>query len=151
LRHASVVAVAAVLAAVVGLPPVAAAEDAPEDRMIDEINRVRACEAALPELLPAERLGRSAGRFSRWLMRNDVFAHRPDGPPGRRSAHTGEALAMHFSRRPNVRATVRRWLHSPAHRALVLTTSMQAAGIGHAQGRFHGRPATIWVLEVAGG
>jgi uncharacterized protein YkwD len=151
LRHANVVVVVAILAAAVGLPPAAVARNAPEERMIDEINRVRAAEAALPALRPAERLGRSAARFSRWLIRNDVFAHRAGGPPGKPAGHTGEALAMHFSRRPNVRGTVRSWLRSPAHRALVLTTSMNAAGIGHARGRFHGRPATIWVLQLARG
>jgi uncharacterized protein YkwD len=149
LRHANVVVVVAILVAAAGAPPAALAADAPEARMIDEINRVRAREAALPALRPAERLGRSAARFSRWLIRNDVFAHRAGGPPGNRGRHTGEALAMHFSQRPNVRGTVRSWLRSPAHRALVLTSSMNTAGIGHAQGRFQGRPATIWVLEVA--
>jgi uncharacterized protein YkwD len=146
------VVVVVLVGAVLGLPSAAAADDAaPEDLMIDEINRVRAQHEGLAALRPAERLARAAARFSRVLMRNDVFAHRSAGPPGKPGRRAGEALAMHFSRRPQVRGTVRNWLRSPAHRALVLTRSMNAAGIGHASGRFRGRPATIWVLELGHG
>jgi uncharacterized protein YkwD len=117
--------------------------------MVNEINRVRAKEARLPALRAAPDLGRAAIRFSRWLMAHDLFGHRGGGPPGGSSKLVGEALAMHFSRAPGVRGTVRSWLRSPAHRALVLTRSMNTAGVGHASGRFGRRPATIWVFEVA--
>jgi uncharacterized protein YkwD len=146
-RHAGVAFVAVLASAVAGTP--AAAAVGPEQRMIDEINHVRAEHGGLQALRPAPALGRTALRFSRWLMRHDLFAHSPSGARRAHSGHTGEALAMHYSSRPNVRGTVRSWLRSPAHRALVLTTSMTTAGVGHASGRFGRRPATIWVLEIA--
>jgi uncharacterized protein YkwD len=48
-----------------------------------------------------------------------------------------------------VGATLRAWLGSPTHRALVLTRSMNLVGIGHASGRLDGRPRTVWVMQVA--
>jgi uncharacterized protein YkwD len=149
-RHAGVAFVAVLAFAVAG-PVAAAAASAggPEQRMIDEINHARAVHGGLPPLRPAPTLGRTAIRFSRWLISHDLFAHSPSSARQGASRHTGEALAMHFSGRPDVRGTVRSWLRSPRHRALVLTTSMTTAGVGHASGRFGRRPATIWVLEVS--
>ena len=47
-----------------------------------------------------------------------------------------------------VRGTVRTWLRSPPHRAVILTRSMNLVGVGMASGRFHGHRATIWVLQT---
>jgi hypothetical protein len=30
-----------------------------------------------------------------------------------------------------------------------MTTSMNMIGVGHASGRLHGKPRTVWVLQVA--
>ena len=160
MRHARAVVVvllacAAAAPAAGGAPaaPAPAAGEAAEARcerqMIDELNRVRARHDGLRPLRAAPRLGRRAARVSGWLMRNHLFAHSPQSTRRGSSRHTGEALEMHFSRRPEVRGTVRRWLASPAHRALVLTDSMNTAGVGRATGRFRRRPATVWVLELA--
>jgi uncharacterized protein YkwD len=152
MRHAGVAFVAMLASAVAG--PVAAAaasSGAPEQRMINAINRTRAEHGHLRPLRPAPTLGHTAIRFSRWLISHDLFAHSPSSARRGGSGHTGEALAMHFTTRPDVRGTIRSWLRSPAHRALVLTTSMTTAGVGHASGRFGHHPATIWVLEVAKG
>jgi uncharacterized protein YkwD len=148
-RHSGVAFVAVLASAVAGPAVAAASEAAPERRMIDEINHARAQHGGLRPLRPAPTLGRTAIRFSRWLMSHDLFAHSPASARRGGSRHTGEALAMHFTSRPDVRGTVRSWLRSPPHRALVLTTSMSTAGVGHSSGRFGRRPATIWVLEIA--
>jgi uncharacterized protein YkwD len=149
MRHAGVAFVAVLVSVVAGPAVAAAGQVAPEQRMIDEINHARAEHGGLRPLRPAPTLGHTALRFSRWLMGHDLFAHSPASARRLGSRHTGEALAMHFTTRPDVRGTIRSWLHSPAHRALVLTTSMTTAGVGHASGRFGRRPATIWVLEIA--
>jgi uncharacterized protein YkwD len=149
-RHAGVAFVAMLAFAVAGPATAAVASGgAPELRMIAEINHVRADHGGLRPLRPAPGLGQTALRFSHYLISHDLFAHSPSSARRGGSRHTGEALAMHFTSRPDVRGTVRSWLRSPAHRALVLTTSMTSAGVGHASGRFGRRPATIWVLEVA--
>jgi uncharacterized protein YkwD len=149
-RHAGVAFVAMLAFAIAGPATAAAASGgASELRMIAEINHARAAHGGLRPLRPAPALERTALRFSRWLMSHDLFAHSPSSARRGAKRHTGEALAMHFTSRPDVRGTVRSWLRSPAHRALVLTASMTTAGVGHASGRFGHRPATIWVLEVA--
>jgi uncharacterized protein YkwD len=139
----------AALLAFCGVPATASADDDPEQRMIEAINAARSREAGLPALRPAPPLERSAGVFSRWLLQNDLLAHRPAVSTGRAYRHSGEALAMHFSKKARISATVKGWLASPAHRGLVLTSSMNLIGIGHASGRSGGRPRTVWVVQLA--
>ena len=117
--------------------------------MIVEINEARADQGGLPPLRASRNLQRSAGAFAHWLVDHDQFDHRPGVSVSRTYPHCGEALAMHFSLRPGIGSTLRAWLGSPTHRALVLTRSMNLVGLGHASGRFAGGPRTIWVLQVA--
>jgi uncharacterized protein YkwD len=65
-------------------------------------------------------------------------------------ARVGEALALQPGRRLRRSRTVRGWLRSPVHRALILQPDFGWAGAGHARGRFRGRQATIWVLHLGG-
>ena len=147
MRHASVVFVLALLASC-GVPITAAAEE-PEQLMVERINEVRAHEAGLAPLRAAPALERSAGSFAQYLVAHEQLAHRPTVSTGRSYSHSGEALAMHFSLRARVGPTLRTWLGSPAHRELVLTSSMNLVGIGHSSGRMRGRPRTVWVIQVA--
>lgn len=116
--------------------------------MLAKINSTRA-DGGLPPLRSARNLQRSAGAFARWLVGHDQFQHRPRVSVTRAYPHCGEALAMHFSRAADVGGTLRNWLASPSHRGLVMTSSMNLVGLGHASGRKDGRPRTIWVLQVA--
>jgi uncharacterized protein YkwD len=140
-----------VLLGVCGAPAAAAAAGSPEQRMIERINAARAGEAGLPPLRTAPDLERSAGAFARWLVAHEQLAHRPDVSTNRSYRHCGEALAVHFSLQAQVGSTLSAWLRSPAHRALVLTSSMNLVGVGHARGRLAGRPRTVWVVQVARG
>jgi uncharacterized protein YkwD len=54
----------------------------------------------------------------------------------------------HSGTRPRYTATVRAWLASPPHRAVVLSGAFTHAGAGIARGVFNGRNSTIWVLHV---
>jgi uncharacterized protein YkwD len=146
LKHARGVVVVVALLALCGAP--AAAGAAPSNRMIDAINHARE-DASLPPLRAAPGLERSAGAFARFLLRHETLRHRPKVSTTYRYAHAGEALSMHFSLRAQVSATLNAWLGSASHRALVLTQSMNRVGIGHARGRYLGRPRTIWVVQVA--
>jgi uncharacterized protein YkwD len=148
LRHAIVVLVVALLA-LCGAPVAAFAADGAKERMVEKINEARSSEAGLPALRPAPELDRSAGAFARWLIRHENLQHRPSVSVNRTYPHCGEALAMHYSLQAQVGATVRAWLGSPVHRALVLTSSMNLVGIGHARGRLDGRPRTGGVMQVA--
>jgi uncharacterized protein YkwD len=142
------VVVVVALLALCGLPAAAAAIE-PEQRMIERVNEARARQGGLAPLRAAPALARSAGSFARYLVRHQGLAHRPAVSTGRSYSHSGEALAMHYSLRARIGPTLRTWLASPTHRGLVLTSSMNLVGIGHASGRLNGRPRTVWVIQVA--
>jgi uncharacterized protein YkwD len=77
-----------------------------------------------------------------------VLAHRSRVSASGHFSRLGEALAMHGGRGLGVGSVVRMWLRSPTHRAVILTRSMNLVGAGASQGRFHGRRATIWVVQA---
>jgi uncharacterized protein YkwD len=118
--------------------------------MIQAVNETRA-HHDLPAFRPSPQLTRTSQAFSNDLLSTGSFGHRAriDGGPG--FSTLGEAIAMHSGRRPAVRQTVRQWLASPGHRALVLSPSMRWVGTGVSRGGFRGGVATIWVLRVGRG
>jgi uncharacterized protein YkwD len=143
LRNAAVVLVLAVLA----LCAEASAAETEQSRMIEAINSARSNDG-LPPLRTARTLDRSAGAFARWLLKHETLTHRPEVST-RAYPHRGEALAMHYTLKPGIGSTIRSWLGSPIHHGLVMTRSMNMVGVGYASGRLHGRPRTVWVLQVA--
>jgi uncharacterized protein YkwD len=120
----------------------------PEQRMIKAINGARHHDG-LSKLRASRDLERSAGAFARYLVRHQQVRHRPRVSVSRNYPHCGEALALHYSLAAQVGATLRSWLASPVHRGLVMTTSMNLVGVGHASGRLAGKPRTVWVMQVA--
>jgi uncharacterized protein YkwD len=143
-KHAFAIAVV-VLFAVCASSALAAT---PEQRMVDAVNHARHHQG-LRDLRASRDLERSAGAFAHYLIRHQQVRHRPRVSVTRNYPHCGEALALHFSLAAQIGGTVREWLGSPVHRGLVLTTTMNLVGIGHASGRLNGQPRTIWVLQVA--
>jgi uncharacterized protein YkwD len=115
--------------------------------MVGKINKVRA-QHGLPPLRSSPSLNRSSRRFARTMIRRDFFGHRARVSASRRFHRLGEALAMRSGRRPGVRGTLRSWMRSPSHRRLVLTRANRYVGAGMARGRFGGRRAVIWVMQV---
>jgi uncharacterized protein YkwD len=133
-------------------PGVAAArtDGGPSDDMIQAVNSTRA-NHGLAALRPSPQLTRTSQAFSEELLSTGTFGHRAriDGGPG--FSTLGEALAMHSGRSLGIRSTVRQWLASPGHRALVLSKTMRWVGTGVSRGGFRGGSATIWVLRVGRG
>jgi len=115
--------------------------------MISAINQVRA-QHGLHAFVRSSSLRGSAERYSQWLMANDVFAHQSRIQASSRFDALGEALAMHSGHRYKVWGTVRQWMNSPPHRAILLSSLMRRCGAGVARGRFGSGRATIWVLHV---
>jgi uncharacterized protein YkwD len=119
---------------------------APVATMAGALNRARA-RRGLGPLQASASLRRSATRYAAWMLRADYFGHLPHVRASHRYHRLGEALALHRGRRALVRATLKQWLASPAHRALILSHRFRYFGAGRSRGRFHGRSATTWVLH----
>ena len=115
--------------------------------MIGKINHVRARHRLRP-LHSSPALGGSSSRFAAFLMHRGVLAHRSRVSAGGGFRKLGEALGMTSGRGLGVSTTVRMWLRSPTHRAVILTRSMNLVGAGMVRGRFHGHRATIWVVQT---
>ena len=130
--------------------PAPVAHKASVDKMVAKLNAVRARHGLGP-LRASPSLTSSAGHFARWMVAHDYFGHRGGVSANHgRFSRLGEAIAMHSGRKLGVGLTVRSWLRSPTHRAVVLTRSMRWVGVGVARGRVGSRRAVIWVLQTGG-
>jgi uncharacterized protein YkwD len=143
-------ALCAVLAcgAVLAVPTPAVA-DGNQQRMLQALNAVRAQHGLAP-FRGSPALHRSASAYARWMLRSKYFGHLGRIRASGGFARLGEALAWHSGRRARVVRTVRGWMHSPSHRALILHPGFRWIGAGMARGRLHARRATTWVLHFGG-
>jgi uncharacterized protein YkwD len=116
--------------------------------MFQKINRIRTAHG-LARLRPSYSLFVSAKLYARRMMRSDYFGHQARIPVASRFKAAGETLAWHRGWRLSPRQTVRRWMDSPSHRAVLLSSRFNRVGVGRARGRYAGRMATMWVAHVA--
>jgi uncharacterized protein YkwD len=140
----AVLACGAVLA---GAAPAPA--DGNQQRMLQALNAVRAQHGLAPFHGSAS-LHRSASAYARWMLRSEYFGHLGRIRASRRFARLGEALAWHSGKGARVSRTVRGWMQSAPHRALILHPGFRWVGAGIARGRLSGRRATTWVLHFGG-
>jgi uncharacterized protein YkwD len=131
-----------------GAPSESQARSAKKE-MVRAVNAARA-DHGLKSLRRAPRLARSARAYARWMLRVNYFGHQRRIRTRARFNVLGETLAWHSGRPARVRRTVRAWLHSPPHRALVLSRRFHWIGAGTASGRLDGGPARTWVLHLGG-
>ena len=111
-------------------------------RMVAEINQARAAHGIGP-LRMSSKVNRSSYSWARFLMRKDWLGH-----ASLRAARVkGEVIAMHSGRRSRVAGTVRAWMNSGGHRAILLTGRFHVIGVGKSTGRFGGSRSTIWVAR----
>jgi uncharacterized protein YkwD len=118
-------------------------------RMVSAVNEVRA-QHGLPALAGSSTLHRSARRYARWMLRTDYFGHLDRIRASSRYSMLGENIAWHSGHRPQVASTVRRWMASPPHRALILHPGFRWLGAGPARGTLGGSRVTAWVLHFGG-
>jgi uncharacterized protein YkwD len=113
--------------------------DGGEVAVVRAVNRVRAWHH-LPRLRADRRLDRAADLHSAQMLRLDRFAHGSFASRVRhfvRSDAVGETLAWvppGSCRHRRVRGVVRMWMHSPPHRAIVLSPRYRAIGVGRRRG-----------------
>jgi uncharacterized protein YkwD len=143
--------IAALLAISVGLVvalPAAQASALPaEVKMFKKINRIRSAHG-LAKFRPSYSLFVTAKVYARRMMRWDYFGHQARIPVASKWRTAGETLAWHRGWRLRPRGTVRRWMRSPGHRAILLSSRYRRLGVGRARGRFAGSRATMWVAHV---
>jgi uncharacterized protein YkwD len=119
------------------------------------VNRKRAANG-LGALKLDRRIQKAATRHARDMVRNDYFAHqRPGGPDlterlrraGWHGSAWGETIAYGCGSSGTPRATVRMWMHSPPHRAIILSGTYRHGGIG-VTGSAPCGSGSMWVLDV---
>jgi uncharacterized protein YkwD len=102
------------------------------------------------------KLQKAAGRHARDMIRHRFFAHqRPGGPDlferlrraGWRGHAWGEAIAYGCGSMGSPRSTVRMWMNSPPHRAILLSSRYRLGGVGVTASALCGR-GSMWVLDV---
>jgi uncharacterized protein YkwD len=127
-----------------------------ERAVIRLINQTRA-RHGLPALRPSRRLARAADGHSLDMVKHDFFAHQSsDGTPFDRRVReyararaVGENLAMISGASRIAHQVVTMWLHSPPHRAALLSSSYGRIGVGTRSGQLGGLSATVFTADFA--
>jgi uncharacterized protein YkwD len=115
--------------------------------MLKQINQIRRAHG-VARLRPSYSLFISAKLYARRMIRSDYFGHQARIPVAARFRAAGETLAWHSGWRLSPRRTVRQWMGSPSHRAVLLSSRFTQIGVGRARGNYWGRRATMWVAHV---
>jgi uncharacterized protein YkwD len=123
------------------------------------ITTVRRAHGLRP-VVPSPRLHWAARHHSSDMLARDYFAHTsPTGSTlydrivnsGFRTIgywEAGETLAWGTGLQGTPAQVVKAWMHSPEHRAIVLSPIFRFIGIGRAQGTFMGHPgADVWTAD----
>jgi uncharacterized protein YkwD len=119
----------------------------PHERLLEAVNEERRSNG-LGALKASPSLNRSARRYSDYMMRRDYFGHLGSIQASSHFDRLGEAVAIHTGWRPMVWRTVRDWLRSAPHRALLLGAGFRYMGAGISRGSFDGRPTTVWTIQL---
>jgi uncharacterized protein YkwD len=136
-----------------------AATPPPRKQLLHAINHTRAMHG-VAALGGSSSLRLVALHHSEDMVIRDYFAH--TSPTGstltsriQRSGFVsgyswtaGETLAWGWGTQAGAKATVHAWLHSPEHRAILLSSTYRWVGIGRTCGRFLGHTgACVWTAD----
>jgi uncharacterized protein YkwD len=145
----------ALTAVLVVLPPVAGAagsvtyQAGSEQQVLVLLNQIRSSHGLAP--LSASGPLRSAARaHSADMLQQGYFDHDSPGETwDARIAHylrsplIGENLALGRGASGTAAGIVSQWMHSPPHRAIILTPGLHRVGLGLALGTFEGAPGSV--------
>lgn len=129
----------------------------PERQMLALVNHVRATHG-LAQLKAVSSLERASRSHSCEMLRREYFSHssyngesfaarlRRFGytTSGCRSLTVGEDIAYGWGPGSTVKALFSAWMHSPAHRAVILTRCFRNVGVGRAAGTFRGASGFVF-------
>ena len=140
-----------------GAQPSRVSNRAARAAMLCAINAARAAHG-LGALSGESHLRKAAHGHARDMVRHRYFAHQRAGGPsfgtrikraGYRGRAAGEAIAWGCGSSATVASTVRAWLNSPPHRAILLSGAYRKAGIGIAgHAPTSCGPGATWVLDA---
>ena len=132
--------------------------DRVERRIIRKINRIRAAHG-LPAVRANHALARSADAHCADMLRANFFAHSSSNGEDmaqrvesyRRSSWVGETLAYVPTRRAGDQAAriVSMWMHSPPHRASLLTPQFRRIGVARRRGTLGRMRAIVFTADLA--
>jgi uncharacterized protein YkwD len=122
---------------------------------------VERAKQGLPALTSDRRVELAATAHARDMVRRRYFAHKRAGGPslsrrlaraGWRGRSAGEAIAYGCGSSATPLATLRMWLDSPPHRAILLGRGWSVAGVGMSRQApvTRCRGGGTWVLDTAG-
>jgi uncharacterized protein YkwD len=150
---------AAVLVLASAMPASATSNKTYRWRLFNAINDVRSSHG-LHRFRIADSLRGTAQNHSNDMVARDYFAHTSptgstlyhrvleSGFPSGGSWSAGENLAWGTGGIGSPRSVVRMWMHSPVHRANLLSNGFGCIGIGRATGRFMGHSgAIVWTAD----
>ena len=132
-------------------------------QMVKAINKVRRAHH-LHKVRESKKLRRAASRHSRDMMKNDYFAHTSprgstlntrvvaSGFPGGQSWQAGETLAWGSGSKASIKHTIKAWMHSREHRAILLDPSWRSVGAARAKASskhsYQGsKGASVWTAD----
>lgn len=148
MRYIRTLGVCALLTAVLAVPAAApASASSPGHRAVALVNKIRAKYGRRP-LRVSGSLMRSSHRYAAYMLRHDYFGHLARISVSHRFRLAGEALALHYGGARSAHWVVRAWMHSPAHRAILMSGSYSWIGISAVRGRMGGHRAVTWVAHV---
>ena len=119
------------------------------------VNRKRSANG-LGSLELDRRMQRAATRHARHMVRHHYFAHQRSGGPdlterlrraGWHGSAWGETIAYGCGAAGTPRATVRTWMNSPSHRAILLSGTYRHGGMGVTESAPCGS-GSMWVLDL---
>lgn len=117
--------------ALLAASPAAAGPTLKERRIIAKINDIRG-DHGLRKLRVGPKIQRGAHGWARHLLRTDSFHH------SRLAPRTGENIAWGTCSWFTPRESVRAWMRSSSHRALILDRRFRTIGAGWVRGRWSG-------------
>ena len=129
--------------------------DRTERKVIRIVNRIRA-RHGLRRLRASRRLARAASAHTGDMLARDFLSHASSDGTGMaqrvrrytRARWIGENIAA-LSGRATARRTVRMWMQSPPHRAVLMSASGRRIGVGKRRGRLGSARRAVFTADLA--
>jgi uncharacterized protein YkwD len=149
LRSLRTAVVCSLFVSALALPAAAPAlgADSVGPELIAKINATRTHHGARP-LRVSPALSRSSRGYACRMLRQDYFGHQAHVSAPHKFSPRGEALAMTSGLRLRWRVAFSGWMHSSAHRSLLLNGRFNWIGVGSCRGRMGSRRAVTWVAHL---